>query len=131
MLQWTSGIHVLLQIIVVSGHISRSGIAGSYGSIFLFFKESPYYFPGFSRWLSGKESACQCRKFGSNLWMEKILWRREWQPTPEFLPGKSHGQRRLAVYSPWSCKRVRHNWVTEHPCLYTVLHSGCTNLRFY
>ena len=26
------------------------------------------------------------------------------QPTPVFLPGKSHGQRRLAGYSPWSCK---------------------------
>ena len=28
-------------------------------------------------------------------------WRREWQPTPVFLPGKSHGQRSLAGYSPW------------------------------
>ena len=25
----------------------------------------------------------------------------KWQPTPVFLPGKSHGQRRLAGYSPW------------------------------
>ena len=28
-------------------------------------------------------------------------WRREWQPTPVFLPGESHGQRSLAGYSPW------------------------------
>ena len=27
--------------------------------------------------------------------------RREWQPTPVFLPGEFHGQRRLADYSPW------------------------------
>ena len=26
--------------------------------------------------------------------------RRKWQPTPIFLPGESHGQRRLAGYSP-------------------------------
>ena len=26
----------------------------------------------------------------------KILWRRKWQPTPLFLPGKSHGQRSMA-----------------------------------
>ena len=26
-------------------------------------------------------------------------WRRAWQPTPVFLPGESHGQRRLAGYS--------------------------------
>ena len=25
-------------------------------------------------------------------------WRRKWQPTPVFLPGKSHGQRSLAGY---------------------------------
>ena len=31
-------------------------------------------------------------------------WRRKWHPTPVFLPGKSHGQRSLAGYSPWSHK---------------------------
>jgi len=30
----------------------------------------------------------------------KIPWRRAWQPTPVFLPGKSHGQRSLVGYSP-------------------------------
>ena len=29
--------------------------------------------------------------------------------TPVFLPGKSHGQRSLVGYSPWSCKRVEHD----------------------
>ena len=33
-----------------------------------------------------------------------IPWRRKWQPTPGFLPGESHGQRRLVGYSPWGCK---------------------------
>ena len=30
-----------------------------------------------------------------------IHWRRKWQPTPVFLPGKSHGRRSLVGYSPW------------------------------
>ena len=30
----------------------------------------------------------------------KIPWRREWQPTPVFLPGEFHGQGNLVVYSP-------------------------------
>ena len=30
------------------------------------------------------------------------LWRRQLQPTPVLLPGKSHGQRSLVGYSPWS-----------------------------
>ena len=28
--------------------------------------------------------------------------RKEWQPTPVFLPGEFHGQRSLAGYNPWS-----------------------------
>ena len=32
----------------------------------------------------------------------EVNWRRKWQPTPVFLPGKSHGQRILVGYSPWS-----------------------------
>ena len=37
-------------------------------------------------------------------WVRKIPWRRAWQPTPVFLPGKSHGQRCLAGFSPGCCK---------------------------
>ena len=36
----------------------------------------------------------------------KILWRRKWQPTPVFLPGKFHGQKSLVGYSPWGCKEL-------------------------
>ena len=53
--------------------------------------------------LSGKEHACQWRRCRFSPWVRKILWRRKWQSTPVFLPGKSHGQR-----SPWVRKRVRH-----------------------
>ena len=35
---------------------------------------------------------------------EKIPWKREQLPTPVFYPGEFHGQRSLAVYSPWACK---------------------------
>jgi len=37
-------------------------------------------------------------------WVRKIPWRRKWEPTPVFLPGKSHGQKILAGYSPWGHK---------------------------
>ena len=36
--------------------------------------------------------------------LRKIPWRRKWQPTPVFLPGEFHGQRRLADPSPWGHK---------------------------
>ena len=50
------------------------------------------------RWLSGKESACECRthrRCRFNPGVRKIPWRRAWQLTPVFLTGKSHGQRTL------------------------------------
>ena len=56
---------------------------------------------GLSLWFSGKEYAFQCRRCGFDLWVGKISWRRKWQATPVFLPGKFHGQRSLAGYSPW------------------------------
>ena len=55
------GVHVSFRIVVFSGYMPSSGIAGSYGS----------------------------------------LWRRQWQPTPVLLPGKSHGWRSLVGCSPW------------------------------
>ena len=40
------------------------------------------------------------KRCGFDPWVEMIPWRREWQSTPVFLPGKSHGQRSLMGYSP-------------------------------
>ena len=71
---------------------------------------------GLPWWLSGKESTCQCRRCGFDPWSRKIPWRRKWQPTPVFLPGKSHGQRILVGYSLWGHKRVGHDWATEQNC---------------
>ena len=69
---------------------------------------------GFPRWFCGRESACQCRRrkrHGFKPWVRKIPWRRKWQPTPVFLPGKSHGQRSLVGYSLWGHKELD---MTEH-----------------
>ena len=43
---------------------------------------------------------------GFDPWVGKIPWTREWQPTPIFLPGEFHRQRRLAGYSPWGHKEL-------------------------
>ena len=66
---------------------------------------------GLPWWLSGKESACQCRRLRFDPWVGKMPWRRGWLPTSVFLPGESHGQRSLVGYSPWG-RRVGHDWVT-------------------
>ena len=61
---------------------------------------------GLPPWLSGKESICQCRRSRFDSQVGKIPWRRKWQHTPVFLPGKSYGQRSLLGYSPQGHKRV-------------------------
>ena len=41
------------------------------------------------------------RRPGFDPWVGKIPWRREWLPTPVFLPGESVGQRSLVNHSQW------------------------------
>ena len=53
-------------------------------------------FPGGS---DGKESACSA---GHWVWIPGLIrfpWRREWPPTPVFLPGEFHGQKILVGYT--------------------------------
>ena len=55
----------------------------------------------------------QCRRPGFNPWVGKISWRREWLPTPVFLPGESYGERSLVGYSPWGHKELdTTEWLT-------------------
>ena len=66
----------------------------------------------------------QCRtRFNS--WVEKIPWRREWQPTPIFLPGEFQGQRSLVGYSPQGCKESdTTEWLNMHALTEKTLWTG-------
>ena len=84
------------------------------------------FFPGGT---SGKEPACQCRRhkrFGFDPWVGQIPWRRKWQPTLVFLPGKFHGQRGLVGFSPWVHKELD---MTE-VILWTVAHQAPLSMGF-
>ena len=77
--------------------------------------------PELPRRHSGREFAFQCRRCKRhwfNSWVKKILWRRKWQPTLVFLPGKFHGQRSLVHCSSWGHKELD---MTE--CVLTCLHT--------
>ena len=60
-----------------------------------------HLFEGFSWW----RMCLQLGRPGFSPWVGKISWRREWKPTPLFLPGESH--RLQSMGSQW----VGHNWV--------------------
>jgi len=51
-----------------------------------------------------KESACNGGDLGLIPGSGRSPGEENWQPTPVFLPGESHGQRSLAGCSPWGRK---------------------------
>ena len=61
---------------------------------------------GFPNGSVGKESDYNAgdRRCRFDSWVRKIPWGKKWQPSPVFLPEKSHGQRSLASYSQWGHK---------------------------
>ena len=68
-----------------------------------------YFLPGWS--------ACQDRRYKRGRfdpWERKISWRREWQPTPVFLPGTAHGQRSLVGYSLRGQESDTIKWLSRH-----------------
>ena len=75
------------------------------------------------RWHSGKESTCWCKRRGSNPWVRKIPWRRTWQPTPVFLPGKFPWTEEPVGYSPWAAKIQMQlsNWAHTHTYIKVLL----------
>ena len=63
------------------------------------------------------------KRHGFDSCVGKIPWRRNWQPTPGFLPGESHGQRSLVGHSPWGCREWN---TTEHTHCCLLGHGQCT-----
>ena len=61
------------------------------------FEECDYYTAIFSFQLFRKKNKQEINKRALQL----LVWRRQWQPTPALLPGKSHGRRSLVGCSPW------------------------------
>ena len=86
---------------------------------------------GLPWWLSGKESTCQCRRcrrYRFDPWVQKILWRRKWQPTPVFLPGEFHGQRSLQATVHWVTKSQ--TWLKQLST-HTLDHLTCLLRNLY
>ena len=70
---------------------------------------------GLSQWLSGKESACQWRRWELDPRIRKIPWRRKWQPTPVFLLRSPKGRGAMVGLS-MGLQGVGQDWVSELTC---------------
>ena len=93
------GIRIMLSWIQLRSRCKESSQPSSYS-----LKSRTYIFKELPWWLNGKETPCKCRSHGFDPWVGKISWKRKWQPTPVFLPGKSQGRRSLVGYCPWGRK---------------------------
>ena len=91
-----TGGHVSFSIMVTSEYVPSSGIAGSYAGS------------------DGKKSACNAGNLGSILGLGRSPGGGHGNPLQYSCPENPYGQRRLADYSPWGCKSVRHDWATKH-----------------
>ena len=72
-------------------------------------------YPRLPWWLRKDRICLQCRRCRFYPWVRKIPWRRERQPTPVFLSGKSQGPRSLSGYSPWGRKELDITERLTHP----------------
>jgi len=90
---------------------------GSKGSIlwcsafFIVQLSHPYMTTGKTIALTRQTSVGEVMSLLFNM-LSRWFWRRQWQPTPVLLPGKSHGQRSLVGCCLWG-RIVRHDWVTS------------------
>ena len=94
----------VLNIIV----LNKRSLIGKMHPLWLHLQE---FLGGFPSGSDSKASVClQCGRSRFSPWVGKISWRRKWQPTPVFLPGKSHGWRSLVGYKSKGWQRVGHEF---------------------
>ena len=71
------------------------------------------------------------QSLGGEEGLKKVPCRRKW-PISVFLPGKSHGQRSMAGYSPWDLKRFQHDLVIKvYVCTHTYVKCVCVCIYIY
>ena len=76
------------------------------------------WFPlGLTCWISLQSKGIS-RVFSNTIVQKQpnpVFGKRKWQPNVVFLPGEFHGQRNLAVYSPWGLKDLdKTEWLSLH-----------------
>ena len=97
----------------------------------------PQGLPLWLGWCKKKKICLQCRRLWFHPCIRKITWRRKWQPSVVFSPGKSRGQRSLVGCSPWRHKesdmtkwlsviltQTSQSDIREYPLIFLAHHPG-------
>ena len=102
---------------------------GSFYLVFRFLKSGVVWLARASLVAQMAKICLQCRRPRSDPRVGKIPWRREWQFTPVFLPGESHGQRGLVGFSPCGCRES--SMIKGLHCLWLGKKSGRKQLQCF
>ena len=91
------------------------------------------WFPlGLTCWISLQSKGIS-RVFSNTIVQKQpnpVFGERKWQPKAVFLPGEFHGQRNLAVYSPWGLKDLdKTEWLSLH--IHTAIQNGGLSVYWY
>ena len=84
---------------------------------------------GLPRWLSGKESFCQCRRhrrYGFDSWVRKIPWRSTWQTHSSILAWRIPWTEEPGGLQSSGSQRIGHGWATEQACMPFGEENVCT-----
>ena len=90
-------------------------------------RQSMHARTGHPWWLSGKESACQCRRHRFDPRVGKSPWRSKWPPTSVFLTWRIPWTEEPDRLWSMGSQRVRHNWsnlASRHVCVYHNIYNG-------
>ena len=68
---------------------------------------------GLPRWLSGKESACQCKRLRFDPWVRKVSLKNEMATQSSILAWKIPWTEEPGRLQSMGSQRVRHDWVTN------------------
>ena len=82
-------------------------------------------------WHSQYSFGLRCGRPGFDSWVRKIPWRRAWQPTPVFFPGKSPWTEEPGGLQSMGSQRVGYDWATKHSTAHVFYYNYSRDLKLY
>ena len=88
-----------------------------------------HFYHGIPRWLSGKESACQCRRYRFNPWGNKIPWRRNSNPF-QYYYWENPTDREVWRATVRGVTKSQ-TWLSTHECIFIIKINHIVSIKLF